>query len=87
LAQEDDDGKEYAIYYLSQKLQDTETKYTLTEKTCLALVWATHKLRHYCLANSTKVISQIDPLKYLHQTPSLIGLLSRWLILLTELDL
>ena len=25
LAQEDDDGKEYAIYYLSRKLQDTET--------------------------------------------------------------
>ncbi|MBN8120082.1 hypothetical protein J0J26_24790, partial [Vibrio vulnificus] len=46
LAQEDDDGKEYAIYYLSQKLQDTETRYTLTKKTCLALVWAKRKLRH-----------------------------------------
>ncbi|MBN8138633.1 hypothetical protein J0J21_23180, partial [Vibrio vulnificus] len=33
LAQDDDDGKEYAIYYLSQKLQDIETRYTLTEKT------------------------------------------------------
>ncbi|MBN8138553.1 Ty3/Gypsy family RNase HI domain-containing protein, partial [Vibrio vulnificus] len=87
LAQEDNDGKEYAIYYLSRKLQDTETRNPLTEKMCLALVWATRKLRHYCLANSTKVISQIDPLKYLHQTPSLIGRLSRWLILLTELDL
>ena len=59
----------------------------MVKKTCLALVWTTRKLRHYCLANSTKVISQIDPLKYLHQTPSLIGRLSRWLILLTELDL
>ncbi|RVW68307.1 Retrovirus-related Pol polyprotein from transposon 17.6 [Vitis vinifera] len=47
LAQLDDSGKDRAIYYLSKKMLDYETRYVMIERYCLALVWATRRLRHY----------------------------------------
>ncbi|XP_030940183.1 uncharacterized protein LOC115965132 [Quercus lobata] len=41
--------KENAIYYISKKMLAFEEKYSPLEKTCVALVWATRKLRHLCL--------------------------------------
>ena len=49
LTQELEDKVERATYYLSKKLLEYETHYTPLEKACLALVWATRKLRHTCL--------------------------------------
>ena len=40
LAQEDDDKNERAIYYLSKRFHDYETRYTPIEKLCFAFVWA-----------------------------------------------
>ncbi|XP_075663149.1 uncharacterized protein LOC142632669 [Castanea sativa] len=42
--------KENAIYYISNKMLAYEEKYSSLEKTCVALVWAKRKLRHYMLA-------------------------------------
>ena len=39
------------------------------EKTCIALVWATRKLRHYMLAFKVMLIARMDPLKYLIEKP------------------
>ncbi|RVW76376.1 Retrovirus-related Pol polyprotein from transposon 297 [Vitis vinifera] len=47
LAQIDDLGKERAIYYLSKRMLKYEMKYVMIERLCLALVWATRRLRHY----------------------------------------
>ena len=47
LAQENEDGMEHAVYYLSKKNFPYEANYNLVEKTCLAVIWATKKLRHY----------------------------------------
>ena len=48
LAQLDDVGNERAIYYLSKKMLDYEMRYVMIERFCLALVWATQRLRHKC---------------------------------------
>ena len=40
LAQEGDDKNERAIYYLSKRFHDYETRYTPIEKSYFALVWA-----------------------------------------------
>ena len=40
LAKEDDEKNEKAIYYLSKRFYDYETRYTPIEKSCFALVWA-----------------------------------------------
>ena len=47
LAQEDEDGVEHAVYYLSKKFPSYEANYNLVEKICLSVVLATKKLRHH----------------------------------------
>ena len=69
LAQNNDEGKENALYYLSRTLVGAEHNYTPIEKICLALVFAVKKLRHYMLAHSVTLISRADPLKYLMTKP------------------
>ena len=59
----------------------------MVEKTCITMVWLTKKLRHYFQSYRIKAISKIDPMKYLCQSPSLAGKLSRWLLLLSEFDI
>ena len=51
LTQETED-KEYVITYISRRLIDAETRYTLTEKLCLSLYYACTKLRHYLLSST-----------------------------------
>ena len=87
LAQLNDSGNERAIYYLSKRMLDYETRYVMIERFCLALVWATKRLRHYMMEYSVHLISRLDPLKYLFDRPALIGRLMRWLVLLTEFDI
>ncbi|WKA10892.1 hypothetical protein VitviT2T_028440 [Vitis vinifera] len=87
LAQLDDSGKDRAIYYLSKKMLDYETRYVMIECYCLALVWATRRLRHYMTEYSVHLISRLDPLRYLFDRPALVGRLMRWLVLLTEFDI
>ncbi|RVW66345.1 Retrovirus-related Pol polyprotein from transposon 297 [Vitis vinifera] len=59
LAQLDDSGKDRAIYYLSKRMLDYETRYVMIERYCLALVWATRRLRHYMTEYSVHLISQV----------------------------
>ena len=87
LAQEDDDKNERAICYLSKRFHDYETRYSPIEKSNFALVWAIQKLRHIILPFQILVVARMDPLKYLFEKLGLNGRLSRWLILLAELDL
>uniref|UniRef100_A0A2N9HNC7 Uncharacterized protein n=1 Tax=Fagus sylvatica TaxID=28930 RepID=A0A2N9HNC7_FAGSY len=62
LGQQDETGKkEQAIYYLSKKFTEPETRYLLVEKTCCALAWASKKLRQYMLYYTTWLVSRMDP--------------------------
>lgn len=54
--------KENAIYYLSKKMMEGEAKYSMLEKICVALVWATKKLWHYMLSFVVLLMSLLDPL-------------------------
>ena len=76
LAQEDNEKNERAIYCLSKRFHDYETRYTPIEK-----------LRHIVLPFQIWVVARMDPLKYLFEKPTLSGRLSRWLNLLAEFDL
>ena len=50
--------KENAIYYINKKMLPYEEKYSLLKKTCVTLVWATRKLRHYMLAYKVLLIAR-----------------------------
>ena len=87
LAQNNDEGKENALYYLSRTLVGAEHNYSPIEKMCLALIFSVQKLRHYLLAHPIRLISKADPLKYLMSKPFLSGRVARWSVLLTEFDI
>ena len=78
---------ESAVYYLSKRFHDYETRYTPVEKSCFSLLWAVQKLRHIIIPFQIWVVARMNPLKYLFEKPALSGRLSRWLILLAEFDL
>jgi ribonuclease HI len=87
LAQENQDGNQNALYYLSCMMVGAEHGYSPIEKHCLALIFAVKKLRHYMLAHKIIMISKVDPLKYLMTRPMLTGRLAKWAIILTEFDI
>ena len=87
LAQLDDSRKEQVIYNLSKRMLEYEMRYVVIERFCLALVWATKRLRHYMTEYSVHLISCLDPLRYLFDRPTLAGRLMKWLVLLTEFDI
>ena len=87
LAQLDDSGKERAIYYLSKRMLEYETRYIMIECSYLALVWATRRLRHYMTEYSMQLVSRLDPLRYLFDILVLMSKLMRWLVLLTEFNI
>ena len=59
----------------------------MIERLCLALIWATRRLKHYVTKYSILLVSRLDPLRYLFDRPVLTGRLMRWLVLLTEFDI
>ena len=87
LAQEDQNNKERAIYYISRTLVSYETKCSIIENVCLAVVFAFQKLCHYMLAHTTWLITKIDPLKYLLSKAALTGRLAKWVMILSEFDI
>ena len=78
---------ENAIYYISKKMLPYEKKYSPLEKTCVALVWATYKLRHYMLAYKVFLIARMDPLKYLMEKLVQDGKTTKCVLLLLEFDI
>ncbi|CAL8168697.1 unnamed protein product [Prunus armeniaca] len=49
LVQDNKEGKEQAVYYLSRTLTEVDRKYSAIERLCLALYFTAMKLRHYML--------------------------------------
>jgi len=87
LAQENEEGKENSLYYLSRTLNGAELNYTPIEKICLALMFAIKKLRHYMQAHSVRLISRADPVKYILYRPILSGRLAKWALMLQEFEI
>ena len=74
LGKHDETGrKEQAIYYLSKKFTDYESRYSPLEKMCCALAWAAQRLGQYMLYHTTWLIAKLDPIKFIFEKPSLSG--------------
>jgi hypothetical protein len=87
LAQDNEDGHEQAIFYLSRILNPIECRYSIVEKLCLALYFSALKLRHYMLAYIVFIITQTDVIKYMLSKPILSGKMCKWSLALVEFHL
>ena len=67
IAQEDRGDVEQPIYYISRALKDAETRYPRAEKGCLAIVYASQRLRHYFLAYEVWLMIKSHAIKALLQ--------------------
>jgi hypothetical protein len=72
------EGNEHIITYLSQRLIDAKTRYSLIEKLCLSLFYACSKLRCYLLSSTCVVACQADVIKHMLQQPILSGRIKKW---------
>nr|GEY82024.1 retrovirus-related Pol polyprotein from transposon 17.6 [Tanacetum cinerariifolium] len=72
------------IHYASKTMTEAESKYTMTEKEMLAVVYAFEKFRSYLILNKSIVYTDHSALKYLFQKKDLKARLLRWVLLLQE---
>ncbi|CAL2271628.1 unnamed protein product [Prunus armeniaca] len=84
LVQDNKEGKEQAVYYLSRTLTEVERKYSAIERLCLALYFTAMKLRHYMLPYTIYIIAKTDLIKYMLTRPMLRGRIGKWTLALTE---
>jgi hypothetical protein len=87
LAQEDENGVERAIYYLSRVLNDAEIRYHPSEKLCLCLYFSCMKLKHYIKPFDVYVYSHFDIIKHMLSKPILHSRVGKWALVLTEYSL
>ena len=57
------EGKEHAIYFVSRRLLDAETRYSPVERLCLCLYFSFTKLRHYLLSAECVIVSKDDVIR------------------------
>lgn len=61
LKQNDEQGRERAIYYIKKTLMGYELNYSLIEQACIAIVFVTQKIGHYMLHKKLMLFAKIDP--------------------------
>ena len=84
LVQEDDDGIERPIQYLSAQLTNTQRKWTTSEKECYAVVYCLDKLRCYLLGADLTCYTDHKPLLSLFTKQMKNTKIQRWGILFEE---
>ena len=84
LCQEDEEGYERPIQYISQQLSPTQRKYAVIEKEAFAVVFALKKLRPYLLGSDCTVYTDHKPLLAFFVGEVANTKIQRWAILLAE---
>jgi hypothetical protein len=87
LVQEDPNGEEHVIYYLSKSLSGPELRYSHVEKLALAAVIVVQRFHHYILLCTTTVIADSNPMYHILTRQVLGGKYSKWIVILQEFDL
>ena len=86
LAQKDENGKDFACAYISKGMDPAQQNYTVTEKECLAVVWAIKKFRIY-LYKKFYVVTDHVALAWLISLKDPNGRLPRWACYLQAYDM
>jgi hypothetical protein len=81
------EGKERVVYFVSRRLLDVETRYSVVERLCLCLYFSCTKLRPYLLTTEYIVVCKDDIVKYMLSLPILKDRIAKWILVLSEFDL
>lgn len=84
LSQVNESGEEHPVVFLSRKLLPREVAYATIEKECLALVWSLQKLQSYLYGRDFTIITDHNPLRWLHRVAGDNGKLLRWSLILQQ---
>jgi hypothetical protein len=84
LSQKDQMGHERVIAYASRTLSPAERNYSVTEKECLAVVWAVTYFRQYLHGSHFNLITDHSALKSLFAYKMPQNRLARWIAILQE---
>lgn len=87
LAQQDNEGKECPIAFLSKKLSPAQTRWATIEKEAYAIIWALSKLEAWLFGARVRVITDHNPLKFLTLTTPQSARLTRWALALQKYNL
>ena len=82
--EQDQDGGSRIIACASRTLSAAERNYSVTERECLGIVWATEHFSYYLLGTEFVIITDHDPLTYLRSIPQPHGRLARWMFKLEQ---
>ena len=74
------------IAFVSRQLTKTERKFTVTERECLAIVFALHKFKPYLIGMKFTLITDHNALTWLLTKTELPGRLSNWASFIMEFD-
>ena len=85
LVQKHDDGF-HVISYAARLMKDAEKNYPTTEQEVLAIVYAVEKFRHYLLGLKFVIVTDHCSLCYIMTKTKLSPRLTRWAMMLLELD-
>ena len=72
----------FPVAYASRKMSDRESRYTVSEKECLAIVWAVQKFSNYLHGVNFILQTDHEALKYLQTSKFSNNRLMRWALTL-----
>ncbi|XP_078247484.1 uncharacterized protein LOC144588434 [Pogona vitticeps] len=86
LCQEDENGDQHPVSYLSRKLQKGERHLATVEKECLAIVYAIQKAKPYIWGRHFILCTDHSPLQWLKTMKTQNSKLMRWALNLQDYD-
>ncbi|GJQ88522.1 hypothetical protein Trydic_g4933 [Trypoxylus dichotomus] len=79
-------GKDLPIAFASRTLNDSETRYSTTERELLAIIWSTNVFRPYLYGRHFKIVTDHRPLTWLFNVKDSGSKLVRWRLKIEEYD-
>ena len=83
----DDIGTEKPVCFSSKTFDRHQENYTVTEKECLAVVWATEQHKTQLQGAPFTIETDHEALRYLIQSKDAVGRLARWAMKLQQFDM